>query len=410
MNEKHNCACLSNFTPPIILDNGETICDKCAQRPRQPFNQIKIVNEFMSRYLRLFSINDLLKSSNRIAYMEQYAEIELDDPEKLIRNKKFSLNFDEFKVFVDKCVNLECMAGEYKRRLIHIICELGDINMFYYLVSKNVDLDCNDSFNNRPLHSACRNNLEMVKCLIGKGVDINSINDNGCLPIHIACTKGCRSSTIVHVNPFVIVTDALHSNDICNECDRALELVKYLVENGADVNCVDIFKRTPMHYVCEKGNHALQLVKYLESKGADINRVTKFGQHAIQFACSRGDNGLEIVKHLVANGADVNCADESLWRPIHYVIRSRNSLQLLNFLMVCGADLSCVNENGQQPIHLACYGGDSGLETVEFLVTHGVDVNCIDGIGRRPIHCARERGDGSLGIVNYLIKHGANVN
>jgi ankyrin repeat protein len=409
MNEKHHCVYSGSFTPPIILNTGETICGICARQPRQPFSQIKMVNEFMSKYLRLFSVNDLLKSLDKIAYMEQYAEIELDDPEKLIKNRKFSLNFDEFKVFVDKCVNLEC-TSEYNRRLIHIICELGDINMLLYLASKNVELDCADKFNNRPLHSACNgNNPEMVKYLVSKGVNLNSIDDLGRRPTHITCSKGCRNSMIVFDNPYAVVTSPLHSDDVCNDCDKSLEIVKCLVENGADFNCGDIFERTPMHYACIRGNHALQLVKYLEAKGADTNRVARFRQHTIQLACSHGDNGLEIVKHLVSNGADVNCVDESLRRPIHHTIRKYYTLQLINFLVICGADINCADELGQQIIHLACYHGDDGLEIVKYLLANGANVNCTDENGLRPIHCACWKGDGSLRLIEYLIANGAEV-
>ena len=103
--------------------------------------------------------------------MKQYDEIELINPCELFNNGKSLLSIDEFKLFVSKCINLECTNLRGKQ-LIHYA-----------------------------------NNLELIKCLVEKGVDVNCADKNGWHPINYACIRN----------------------------DNTLEIVKYLVENGADI-------------------------------------------------------------------------------------------------------------------------------------------------------------------------------
>jgi ankyrin repeat protein len=66
--------------------------------------------------------------------------------------------------------------------------------------------------------------------------------------------------------------------DACfNKC---FELVKYLVEHGADVNTgKDAGMRTPLFWAAwgmDKKNNDLKIVKYLVENGAEINTQTKY--------------------------------------------------------------------------------------------------------------------------------------
>ena len=78
-----------------------------------------------------------------------------------------------------------------------------------------------------------------------------------------------------------------------------LELVKYLVEHGADVNAKYDNGSTVLMEASVYGT--LEIVKYLVENGAEnINK-------ALMIVSSKGY--LEIVKYLIQNGADVNIED-----------------------------------------------------------------------------------------------------
>ena len=105
-----------------------------------------------------------------------------------------------------------------------------------------------------------------------------------------------------------------------------------LIEKGADINITDLQRsRTPLHLVCFEGT--LEIVRNLLDNGANINAKDSYGQTPL-FCCLRTDidrlhydipwvgrrvqkksysidqkKGIKIMKYLVESGADINCRD-----------------------------------------------------------------------------------------------------
>lgn len=84
--------------------------------------------------------------------------------------------------------------------------------------------------------------------------------------------------------------------------DDRYDLVKRLVEHGADVDAVDSDGRTALMFAVLSEN--LQVVKFLIESGADINKVDNKGFSALVFAVIL--NNVDITKLLIHHGADVN--------------------------------------------------------------------------------------------------------
>jgi Ankyrin repeats (3 copies) len=206
------CICLGDIQSPVILNSGATLCGQCIYNVRRcPSNYIEITaklpNKFATEFFRyppvppIFSMEKLLKSPDKIAYMNQFDEIELGNPMNLINNRGgFVLNIDEFKVFASKCIDLNRTNYD---ELFGYACIYG--------------------------------NLDIVKCLVVHGADVNLIDIWGHGSIYNACYCG----------------------------DEALELVKFLVAHGADINCDNNGAERPIHSACYGGDKSLGLVKYL---------------------------------------------------------------------------------------------------------------------------------------------------
>jgi ankyrin repeat protein len=61
-------------------------------------------------------------------------------------------------------------------------------------------------------------------------------------------------------------------------------------------------------------SQALEIVKFLVAKGADVNAVDRAGNTALMRAVgSSNAQALEIVKFLVEKGADVRAVDRMIW-------------------------------------------------------------------------------------------------
>lgn len=118
--------------------------------------------------------------------------------------------------------------------------------------------------------------LEVVKYLISKGADINIKDNDGVTALMMASAKG------------------------------HLEVVKYLIDNGADINAKASVDTTSL-MVASYYEH-LEVVKYLISKGADVNVVAKIDEKmlpnsttALDFA--KTDAIKEVLKNAGAKSA-----------------------------------------------------------------------------------------------------------
>lgn len=81
-----------------------------------------------------------------------------------------------------------------------------------------------------------------------------------------------------------------------------MENLKYLLENGADVNHQDHLGFTPLMTGARNGN--LEMIKVLISYGARLNTIDNKHFSALHYATSF--NQLKVVKCLVENGAEIN--------------------------------------------------------------------------------------------------------
>ncbi|MDX1914666.1 MAG: ankyrin repeat domain-containing protein [Methylophilus sp.] len=89
-----------------------------------------------------------------------------------------------------------------------------------------------------------------------------------------------------------------------------LDIVKYLVEHGADMDYAHpLTKMTPFHLAAFDGYE--DIVKYLASKGADINKKMKGDISLIRVMKDEGPRAEKMVKLLTELGVkDDGCQDE----------------------------------------------------------------------------------------------------
>ncbi|ORX40351.1 ankyrin [Piromyces finnis] len=175
--------------------------------------------------------------------------------------------------------------------------------------------------------------------------EINNKDKDGYTFLHYACKKGCEN------------------------------IVKYLIDRGANVNATDMNNWTPLHYACEKGYE--NIVKYLIDKGADINIQNKDRCTPLHFACDRGNE--EIVKYLIENEKiDVNSQDDNGWTPLHHACYQGNE-EIVKYLIEKGADVNTKSKYGNIIIHFACQAQKENVNLVKYLIENEkIDVNIQD--------------------------------
>lgn len=85
-----------------------------------------------------------------------------------------------------------------------------------------------------------------------------------------------------------------------------LPCLQYLIENGADINGLDLNGSTALHLAATKNSQ--KSLKYLVEHGADINACDKHGRTPLYNAISA--KYIAVITYLAEHGADLSIKDE----------------------------------------------------------------------------------------------------
>ena len=143
-----------------------------------------------------------------------------------------------------------------------------------------------------------------------------------------------------------------------------------------------------LHSVAEglDTNVTITLINSLLDEGAEIDEIDPYGKTPLQYAMEVRNKGAALA--LLARGADINIRFEGY----HTILHSAavwGERDVITRLLEMGGDIAAVNCNGQTPMHCAVWGrGDEGL--VRELLSRGGDITIAvrDRFGLRLWHHA----------------------
>ena len=152
--------------------------------------------------------------------------------------------------------------------------------------------------------------------------------------------------------------------------EESLNIVKNLVEQGANVNLKDYSNKTALHHAVEA--KSLEIVKYLVEHGADVNCKTKRSATALHFAVGTGS--LEMVKYLVENGAKVTTKQSCGATTVLYWACKEGNESIVDYLLQHGAkeDIQVCDRFGRSCFVKACHDGNAAL--VRTFLNSGVNI------------------------------------
>ncbi|KAL6406251.1 FabD/lysophospholipase-like protein [Ilyonectria robusta] len=180
------------------------------------------------------------------------------------------------------------------------------------------------------------------------------------------------------------------------------DMVKILLEHGADVDCEDRSGDTPLYRAT--GRCAKSTVKVLLDAGADPNAGSGT-QKALLQAVTYGDE--QMVRWLLGAGASINEKDENGDTALEIAFR-KSRTDLIPVLESHGADIKNVSVHTLNDTIPKKKLGYTEQYLVDLLIRKGVDVNGQDVSGRTPLIAASSCGDKDT--VETLLRAGADPN
>lgn len=245
--------------------------------------------------------------------------------------------------------------------------------------------------------------VEGVRTLLTEIIDVNTVEPNvqgGNTPLHLACTL--QQTEIVELLLNANADLNLKTDDDLTALQCVLEsasifkidmdLVKLLIEAGADVNSVNKLGRSALHLVCDKevknrGKEAAW-AEYLISRGANVHMKSFQVLSPLHYASRWWKrNSLPVVKVLIQAGADVNDKSKGDWTALHFAA-STNFLPTVEYLLSIGARVEDANNLGETPLHRVCASNISKnncFGTVKCLMRHNANINALDNLRETPL-------------------------
>ncbi|KAI4491033.1 hypothetical protein M0802_010536 [Mischocyttarus mexicanus] len=315
----------------------------------------------------------------------------------------------------------------------------GQLEIVKYLCNMGVDVNERSSRNSTALHFVKENSsdsiMEIVQLLIDNGAEIDAVNSFGYTPLQCALDdhhykiakllieKGADINKIytnTHYARQRLNGTLLHWASRNYNSDKTM---KFLIENGANINDTEYDGRTPLCLLVKHGgtpemvkfyvenganlenmgggsplywaiySHNIQLQALLIELGTDVNGI--IDSHDDLKAPLHLTYDISIIKLLIDKGANVNIKDKYGCTPLHYL----RNISVAKCLVENGADIHAKNNDGDTPLHAAAH-----FLIVEYLIEKGADVNIPNKNGYTPLHFAR-----NLIIAKHLVEKGANI-
>ena len=253
----------------------------------------------------------------------------------------------------------ESELDKKRRQQFLLACASGGLDKVVEFIESHIDVNARDRKDDDPMRSA--------------------INDTNFTGLHFAAKQG-------HV-----------------------DIVKVLLQNGADVNAVTLNRKTGLHFAAQFGH--VEVVIVLIQNGADVNAVAIYRDTPLLLACNEEYFQFTVAELLIQNGADVNAVNGLKRSALHKAI-DRGHFCLVMLLIQKDAGVNAVTSYGQRPLHTVVRKPSFKMDRepvyfVNLLLQHGADVNALDRFRKTALEWTHETRKVSCSLE--LLGFGADI-
>ncbi|GAB1222176.1 hypothetical protein ENUP19_0097G0015 [Entamoeba nuttalli] len=209
------------------------------------------------------------------------------------------------------------------------------------------------------------------------------------------------------------IIDKMKGVKVITEKEAEIQISKYIKKY--DVNDEDANGKTFLYYACEKSYRSL--VEMLINKGANVNCCDENRYSPLHKALTAEKIDIEIIKMLLNKKADRALKNERMNTPLHYLCRNKNLKdyhEVLKLLLESGNGskedttryINEVNSSGETALTSVC-ANSMDFESIKMLCDYGADVNHQTNNGIFPLYSAVMKGN--TDVMEMLLKYGANI-
>uniref|UniRef100_A0A673HI56 Protein phosphatase 1 regulatory subunit 12C-like n=1 Tax=Sinocyclocheilus rhinocerous TaxID=307959 RepID=A0A673HI56_9TELE len=198
------------------------------------------------------------------------------------------------------------------------------------------------------LHQACIDgSMEMVEFLLSQGASVNQVDSEGWTPLHVAASCG------------------------------NLEITEFLLRHGASLCTVNCDGDVPMDIAEDEATETL-LQEHSLTQDTDVETAKRAEEEWI----------MRDARHWLTNGLPANlCHPRTGATPLH-VAAAKGYLEAIKLLCQCGLDVSAEDYDGWTPLHAAAHWGQS--EACRLLAEQLCDMEAHSNGGQTPFDVADE--------------------
>ncbi len=155
----------------------------------------------------------------------------------------------------------------------------------------------------------------------------------------------------------------------------------------------------------------LKTIKFLLDQGNDVNKLTMDGKTYLFWAVNKGN--LELMKHLVNKGAKTDITDQHGYSLLMYAaVSSQSNQSIYDYCLEIGA--GSLNERTRKDgrnLLLAYAGNMKNFEIINYFIQKGIDIHSVDDNGNGIFNHAAKAGNEDFMkrlISEYQVNHKKN--
>ncbi|KAK6518427.1 hypothetical protein TWF506_005582 [Arthrobotrys conoides] len=352
----------------------------------------------------------LLKSGTKIIQAEKRDSTPLHQAviHRRVENARLILKEAQRRVCLTDI--LEASVG-FNQKPLWWAAAAGSIEIVELLVKYGADISTsNGAFQNAMHAAASSGHSHMILYLASVGLGVDDCDNDWRQPLQLAVRGSHYEAvkTLIELGALVTAKDNKGWSSLAEAAALVadnVKLVKFLLDNGADIESRDLDGTSVLNRAVKVGN--TEIVKELVSRGAKTDSQNNVGQNILHECARHGRH--EILKFLIDAGAapKVDTLDRSIGMSPLYLAVEQGHPEIVSALIKYGADVNLETAEGLwTPLHESVKKGY--MEITEMLLTAGADPNAASDDGITCFHCCWRTGSTSL--ASLLLSHGADIN